>query len=170
VDADGEVPEHTPAHVTGAARLRMAHLRGVVSGARPGRMRDRRGRGARGPMALPGPLSPDSVPSHLTPRQDFDALVEAIVDAMSKHFEAEPDRVDIVTEEAPLLPDNWSHAVPTSASVRGPDAARVILYRLPLTKRCSSRQEIEDATWKAVLDRLAEIWQVSADDLDPRPH
>jgi len=119
-------------------------------------------------MALPGPLSPDSVPSHLSPRQDFDALVEAIVDAMAKHFAAEPDRVDIVTEEAPLLPENWSHAVPTSASVRGPDAARVILYRLPLTKRCSTRQEVEDATWKAVLDRLAEIWQVSADDLDPR--
>lgn len=133
-------------------------------------MRDRRGRGPRGPVALPGPLSPNSVPSHLTPRQDFDALVEAIVDAMAKHFDAEPDRVDVVTEEAPLLPPHWTQPVPTSAAVRGPDAARVILYRLPLTKRCRSRQEVEDATWQAVLDRLAEIWQVPADDLDPRPH
>lgn len=147
---------------------RMAHLRGVVSGPRPGRMRDRRGRGPRGPMALPGPLSPDSVPSHLTPRQDFDSLVEAIVDAMAKHFEAEPDRVDIVTEEAPLLPENWAHPVPSSVAIRGSDAARVILYRLPLTKKCRSRQDVEDATWDAVLERLAEIWQVPAEDLDPR--
>jgi hypothetical protein len=146
----------------------MAHLRGIVSGPRPGRMRDRRGRGVRGPKALPGPLSPDSVPSHQTPRQDFDALVEAIVDALTKHFEAEPDQVDIVTEEVPLLPANWSNPVPTSVAVRGPDAARVILYRLPLTKRCRSRAEVENATWQAVLDRLAEIWQVSPDDLDPR--
>ena len=119
-------------------------------------------------MALPGPLSPDSVPSHLTPRQDFDALVEAIVNALAKHFEAEPDRVDVVTEEAPLLPPDWPHPVPKSAAVRGPDAARVILYRLPLSKRCGSRRELEDATWQAILDRLAEIWQMPAEDLDPR--
>lgn len=146
----------------------MAHLRGVVSGPRPGRMRDRRGRGLRGPQALPGPLSPQSVPAHLTPRQDFDALVEAIVDALSKHFEAEPDQVDIVTEEAPLLPSNWTNPVPTSVAVRGPEAARVVLYRLPLTKRCRTKAEVEHATWEAVLERLAEIWQISPDDLDPR--
>lgn len=146
----------------------MAHLGGLVCGPRPGRMRDRRGRGARGPMALPGPLSPESVPSHLTPRQQFDTLVESIIATLGKHFDAEPDRVDVVTEEAPLLPAGWSQAVPTSAVVRGETAAQLILYRLPLTKRSPSPRETEDATWRVVLDRLAEIWQVPADDLDPR--
>jgi hypothetical protein len=104
----------------------------------------------------------------VNPREDFDGLVGAIVAAMEKHFDAEPDRVDVVTEEAPLLPDGWADPVPTSALVRGPDAARIVLYRLPLTKRCGSRQEVEDSTWQVLLDRLAEVWEMSPDDIDPR--
>jgi phenylpyruvate tautomerase PptA (4-oxalocrotonate tautomerase family) len=159
---------HEPSVRASSARLRMAHLHGVVAGPRPGRMRDRRGRGNRGPLALPGPLSPQSVPAHLNPREEFDALVGAIVAAMAKHFDAEPDRVDVVTEEVPLLPIGWTDPVPTNALVRGPDAARVVLYRLPLTKRCRTRLEVEDATWQAILDRLAEVWELSPDDIDPR--
>ena len=91
---------------------------------------------------------------------------------MSKHFDAEPARVDVVTEEAPLLPDGWTDAVPTSALVRAPGAdpgvARIVLYRLPLTKRCNSRHEVEDSTWQVILDRLAEVWEMSPDDIDPR--
>lgn len=148
--------------------MRLTHLEGVVSGPRPGRMRDRRGRGARGPLALPGPLSPASVPAHQTPRQEFDELVNRILGAMAKHFDAEPDRIDVVVEEAPLLPTGWDDPVPTSAMVRTADAARVILYRLPLTKRCHSLAEVEDLTWRSIIDRLAEIWEVSPDDIDPR--
>jgi hypothetical protein len=148
--------------------MSLTHLEGVVSGPRPGRMRDRRGRGARGPLALPGPLSPDSVPAHLTPRQDFDALVDRILTAMSKHLDAEPDQVEVVVEEAPLLPPSWSEPVPTSAMVRTGDSSRVILYRLPLTKRCDSAVEVEQSTWQAVIDRLAEVWEVSPGDIDPR--
>lgn len=161
---------HEPAanRPSSSSRLRMAHLDGVVAGPRPGRMRNRRGRGPRGPLALPGPLSPRSVPAHLNPREDFDALVGAILAAMAKHFEAEPDRVDVVTEEAPLLPDGWTDPVPTDALVRGPDAARIVLYRLPLTKRCRTRADVEEATWQVILDRLAEVWEMSPDDIDPR--
>ncbi len=160
--------EARPAHAPSAPRVRMGHLGGVVTGPRPGRMRDRRGRGARGPLALPGPLSPQSVPAHVDPREDFDGLVASILNAMAKHFDAEPDRVDVVTEEAPLLPDGWTDPVPTSALIRGADAARIVLYRLPLTKRCSTRREVEDSTWQVILDRLAEVWELSPDDIDPR--
>ncbi len=164
--ADAHEPQ--PVHALATPRVRMAHLDGVVTGPRAGRMRERRGRGPRGPLALPGPLSPQSVPAHVNPREDFDGLVGAILTAMSKHFDAEPDRVDVVTEEAPLLPDGWSDAVPTSALIRRPEAARIVLYRLPLTKRCGSRQEVEDSTWQVILDRLAEVWDMSPDDIDPR--
>jgi hypothetical protein len=166
----GSAHEPQAAHTLSSPRVRMAHLDGVVTGPRPGRMRDRRGRGARGPLALPGPLSPQSVPAHVNPREDFDGLVAAILTALAKHFEAEPDRVDVVTEEAPLLPDGWADAVPTSALIRPSDstAARIVLYRLPLTKRCSSRLEVEDSTWDVLLKRLAEVWEMSPDDIDPR--
>ena len=75
-----------------------------------------------------------------------------------------------VSSAAVLTPSavNRAGAVPTSALVSGPDAARIVLYRLPLTKRCSSRQEVEDSTWQVILDRLAEVWKMSPDDIDPR--
>lgn len=154
-------------HGQGANLSGMAYLGGMVTGPRPGRMRDRRGRGARGPMALPGPLSPGSVPSHRTPRQEFDVLVASVLGALEKHFAAEPDPVKVVVEEAPLLPPEWSDDVPTSTAVTG-ETARIVLYRLPISQRCSTMDELDDAVWQVVLDRLAEVWQVSPDDIDPR--
>ena len=165
----------------GASLTGMSHLGGVVSGPRPGRMRDRRGRGARGPMALPGPLSPASVPSHRTPREQFDVLVEGVLAALEKHFAAEPDDVDVVVEEAPLLPPEWSDDVPTSTGATIGGTSRIVLYRLPISQRCADAPgggagpwaakystALEDAVWQVLLDRLAEVWQVSPDDIDPR--
>lgn len=143
-------------------------------------------------MALPGPLSPSSVPSHRTPREQFDVLVGGVLTAMEKHFAAEPDPVDVVVEEAPLLPPEWDDDVPTSAIVTGsgttagvPDAGRpgvqrIVLYRLPISQRCTGAPggaagawsadgtALEDAVWRVLLDRLAEVWQLSPDDIDPR--
>ena len=155
-------------HGPGARLTGMAHLGGMVSGPRPGRMRDRRGRGARGPMALPGPLSPKSVPSHRTHRQQFDVLVQDVLAALEKHFRAEPHPVDVVVEEAPLLPPEWSDDVPTSTASRHELGARIVLYRLPISQRCADDLQLEDAVWQVVLDRLAEVWQISPDDIDPR--
>lgn len=119
-------------------------------------------------MALPGPLSPQSVPSHRTPRQQFDALVGDILASLEKHFAAEPDHVDVVVEEAPLLPQEWAEDVPSSTVVRTAEATKVVLYRLPISQRCASPVQLEDAVWQVVIDRLAEVWQLSPDDIDPR--
>ncbi len=131
-------------------------------------------------MALPGPLSPRSVPSHRTTREQFDVLVEDVLAALEKHFAAEPDPVDVVVEEAPLLPPEWTDDVPTSAAVVGELGSRIVLYRLPISQRSGassggagpwaapSSRALEAAVWQVLLDRLAEVWQVSPDDLDPR--
>jgi predicted Zn-dependent protease with MMP-like domain len=119
-------------------------------------------------MALPGPLSPASVPSHRTPREQFDVLVEGVLAAMEKHFAAEPDDVDVVVEEAPLLPPEWSDDVPTSTGATIGGTSRIVLYRLPISQRCADAIQLEDAVWQVLLDRLAEVWQVSPDDIDPR--
>ncbi|MCR4512526.1 metallopeptidase family protein [Aeromicrobium sp. 50.2.37] len=146
---------------------RLQHLGGAVSGPRPGRMRARR-RAARGPLALPGPLSPASVPAHRTPREEFDHLVAGVLAPLEKHFDAEPDEVEVVVEDVPLLPADWTDEVPLSNLSRRGDVALVVLYRRPLTDHCTSRIELEDRVWDVVLHRLAEVWQVSPDDLDPR--
>ncbi|MEV7395652.1 metallopeptidase family protein [Aeromicrobium sp. NPDC092404] len=147
----------------------MDHLGGVVSGPRPGRMRDRRGRGPRGPMALPGPLSPRSVPVHRPARASFDLLVGDVLAALEPHFTVEPDHVEVVVEEAPLLPPEWTDDVPLSIVAPEAEGSRVVLFRIPIAQRCTSNDDLEDLVWTVVLDRLAEVWHMSPDDLDPRP-
>jgi predicted Zn-dependent protease with MMP-like domain len=120
-------------------------------------------------MALPGPLSPRSVPVHRPPRESFDLLVGDIVAALESHFAAEPDQVEIVVEEAPLLPPEWTDEVPLSIVANVPDGQRIMLFRIPITQRCSTNDDLEDLVWAVVLDRLAEVWHMSPDDLDPRP-
>lgn len=119
-------------------------------------------------MALPGPLSPRSVPVHRSTRQSFDLLVGDVLASLEPHFAAEPDHVDIVVEEAPLLPPEWTDEVPLSIVVARPDALRVVLFRLPISHRCRSKGDLEDLVWSVVLERLAEVWRMSPEDLDPR--
>lgn len=146
----------------------MDHFGGAVSGPRPGRMRDRRGRGPRGPIALPGPLSPRSVPVHRPARAAFDLLVGDVLASLEPHFAVEPDHVEIVVEEAPLLPPEWTDDVPLSIVAPDPEGARVVLFRIPIAQRCASSDDLEDLVWSVILDRLAEVWHMSPDDLDPR--
>lgn len=121
----------------------------------------------RGPLALPGPLSPRGIPVHRTPRDRFDLIVADVLAALEPIFAAEPDPVDVVVEEVPLLPRSWDDDVPLSAAVQTAHGGRVVLYRLPIRGRCHG-DDLVAAVWQLVLDRLAEIWRLSPDDIDPR--
>jgi hypothetical protein len=95
-------------------------------------------------------------------------LVGDVLAALDHHFAAEPDHVDIVVEEAPMLPPEWTDEVPLSIVVARPRETRVVLFRLPMSQRCHTRAELEDLVWAVVLERLAEVWHMSPDDLDTR--
>lgn len=144
-------------------------LGGIVSGPRPGRMRDRRGRGKRGPLSLPGPLSPTRIPAERPPREEFDLMVSDVLMSLRPHFDIETETVEVAVEEAPLLPEDWTDEVPLSTTVSATDITRVVLFRLPMAHRSTSDLELLDLIWTTVLDRLSEIWHISPDDLDPRP-
>jgi predicted Zn-dependent protease with MMP-like domain len=120
-------------------------------------------------MALPGPLSPRSVPAHRAPRESFDLLVGDVLAALESHFTVEPDQVEIVVEEAPLLPPEWTDDVPLSIVTAVADGHRVMLFRIPIMQRCLTTADLEDLVWSVILDGLAEVWHMSPDDLDPRP-
>lgn len=143
-------------------------LGGIVSGPRPGQMRDRRGRGKRGPLSLPGPLSPLGVPVHRSPRAEFDLLIGDILESLRSHFEVESEVVEFAVEEAPILPEDWADDLPLSTVVTTAEFVRIVLFRLPMTHRCDSDDDLVELAWMTVLDRLAEIWHMSPDDLDPR--
>lgn len=121
-------------------------------------------------MALPGPFTPRGLPAHRLGRERFDDLVTAVIDALADRFEAEPEPLQIVIEEAPLLPEAWDEPVPTS-TVRVPDGdqpRQVVVYRLPIITRAQSPAHVQEAVWAVMLHRLGEVWQISPDDLDPR--
>lgn len=120
-------------------------------------------------MALPGPLSPRSVPAHRPPRESFDLLVGDVLAALEPHFVVESDHVEVVVEEAPLLPPEWTDDVPLSIVAKVPDGHRVMLFRIPIAQRCHTPVDLEELVWTVVLERLAEVWHMSPDDLDPRP-
>ncbi len=145
-----------------------ADWQGLITGPRPGRMRDRRGRGRRGPLALPGPLSPTGVPVQTSPRERFDQLVGEIVTALGPAFRAESDAIEVVVEEGPHLPPEWSDEVPASVVSRHGDTTRVVVFRLPISGRCATEDDLHAMTWSVLIEQLAAVWQVRPEDLDPR--
>lgn len=88
--------------------------------------------------------------------------------ALDHHFTVGPDRVDLVVEEVPMLPPEWADEVPLSIVVPGEESTRVVLFRLPLSQRCRTPSDLEDIVWTVILDRLAQVWHMSPDELDPR--
>jgi len=109
------------------------------------------------------------VPAHRSSRASFDLLVGDVLAALAPHFTAESDTVEVVVEEAPLLPPEWTDDVPLSIVTPLPEGSRVVLFRIPITQRSVTDEDLEDLVWSVVLDRLAEVWHLSPDDLDPRP-
>lgn len=120
-------------------------------------------------MALPGPLSPRSVPVHRPARASFDLLVGEVIAALEPYFVVETDHVQVVVEEAPILPPEWTDDVPLSIIATDTEGSRVVLFRIPIAQRCTSHEDLEDLVWSVVLERLSEVWHISPDDLDPRP-
>ncbi len=117
---------------------------------------------------MPGPLSPRSVPAHRSTRAAFDLLVGDVLAALDHHFSVESDHVEIVVEEVPLLPPEWTDDVPLSIVVARSSSTRVVMFRLPISQRCESRAALEELVWSVILERLSEVWRMSPDDLDPR--
>lgn len=139
---------------------------------RGGRMRERRGRGKRGPIVLAGPLTPGGVPMTKSPRDDFDALVLSVVDRLRPRLGAELDSVELGVEEAPLLPEGWEGSeVPLSSVVQAPDRGqrpRIVLFRLPIMARSTGPTSLTEVVHTLVVEQLADLWNRDVDDIDPR--
>ncbi|WP_243697259.1 metallopeptidase family protein [Aeromicrobium phragmitis] len=144
---------------------------GHVHGPRPGRTRDRRGRGVRGPMSLPGPLSPRRIRADRSRRAAFDHLVAEVMRAITERGPRSAPPVEVAVEEAPLLPEGWADEVPASSihPLSAEPGHRLVLYRLPITTRSRSGAELEENVWDIVLLRLSEAWELPPEDIDPRP-
>src|SRR3954454_84231 len=90
---------------------------GTPGGPRRPRIRDRRGRGMRGPAVAP---AVPGRPERRTGRERFDDLALGIVTEIDQRWQDRLGLVEYAVEDTPQLPDDWtSGTVPLSSLVRG---------------------------------------------------
>ena len=135
--------------------------------------RDRHGRGIRGPLALPNPLtrSPLRVPGRSTSAEFF---IKAMTDSVQRLMVSCPDAlvgVDIGVEDVPSGAFDWAllDSVPLAAAIEatGARAARIVLFRRPLERRASDRAELADLVHLTLVEQLAALTARPMHELDP---
>jgi predicted Zn-dependent protease with MMP-like domain len=132
------------------------------------RIRDRRGRGMRGPAVVP---SVPGRPELRTPRERFDDLALGIVTEVDQRWQDKLGLVEYAVEDTPHIPDDWtSDTVPLSSLVRGTGATptRLVLFRRPIERRCDNRADLEALLLTVVVEQVAELLGMDAEDVDPR--
>ncbi|MGI8665599.1 MAG: metallopeptidase family protein [Jatrophihabitans sp.] len=144
---------------------------------RPGRRRDRHGRGLRGMLA------PPLVPIAHSRSDAFDAMVLHAVDHLQPHLGEQLTAIEFAVEDVPeiskaelagfdddVLDDN---AVPLSrlyrTGIAGISAPVVVLYRRPLESRAVRGEDLADLIHDVVVEQVARLLGRSADEIDPPP-
>lgn len=139
----------------------------VSLGTRRRRIRDRHGRGARGPGVMP---RQPGVPELPTDRERFDAIVLAVAEAVERRCAHRLGLIEYAVEEAPLVPDDWgTDQVPLASLVRGSGtrATRLVLFRRPIQHRAPTRDECEQLVRVVITEQLADLLGVPAEEIDP---
>lgn len=139
-------------------------------------VRDRRGRGMRGPaFAPPTPSSPlpvlaARVPAHRTAREDFDRLAVGVVADIESRWPERLCFVELAVEEIPLLPSGWnSPQVPMASMVPGTARAapRLVLFRQPIELRAEQHEDLVALVLTVAVEQLAGFLGVAPEDVHP---
>jgi hypothetical protein len=137
------------------------------------RRRERHGRGLRGPLAQPNPLTGTIVPLRQRPR-GADYFAECLRASVARTATACPRAVvgiDIGFEEVPGNLAGWhSERVPLAAAVPAQPGrnGQVVLFRRPLEHRAHSRGDLRRLVHRALLEQLSALTGIGLDELDPR--
>ena len=122
----------------------------------------------RGPAIAPAVLGR---PERRTDRERFDDLALGIVTEIDQRWQDRLGLVEYAVEDTPQLPDDWtSGTVPLSSLVRGTGATptRLVLFRRPIEHRCEGRGELEALLLTVIVEQVAELLGIDAEDVDPR--
>jgi predicted Zn-dependent protease with MMP-like domain len=122
----------------------------------------------RGPAVLPRVPGQPELP---TARERFDDLALGIVTDIDARWQDRLGLVEYAVEDAPQIPDDWaSGTVPLSSLVRGSGTTptRLVLFRRPIEHRCETREDLEAMVLTVVVEQVAELLGIDADQVDPR--
>ena len=131
-------------------------------------VRDRRGRGMRGPAVLPDRPGEPMLP---TPRERFDELVLDVVADIERRWADRLGLVEYAVEDTPQIPEDWTSAtVPLSSLLRGSGGkpTRLVLFRRPIEHRSETRADLEALVLTVLVEQVAELLGVDPADVDPR--
>lgn len=134
--------------------------------------RERHGRGLRGPLALPNPLTGAPVPLRSRPQRAeyFTACVSQAVGRVSANCPQALIGIDVGVEDVPAAVSGWSRdRVPLAAAVgREPDRnGQVVLYRRPLEHRARTRKGLRILVFRTLVEQLHALTEISLEELDP---
>ena len=127
------------------------------------RIRDRHGRGLRGP-ALP------EVPANRTPSERFDQVALDMMDELWARFPEELGHVQLGVEEVPFLPGSWSDdTIPLSTYVEGRNdrPGRIVLLRRPIERRAPTRAELEATVLTVLVEQVADLLGLPPESVHP---
>jgi predicted Zn-dependent protease with MMP-like domain len=126
----------------------------------------------RGPEILSAGLGgPSTTRPRPTRRERFDDLVLGTVTEVERRWQNHLGMVEYAVEDTPMLPDDWdADSVPLSSLIRGTGTTptRIVLFRKPIEHRCAGREELEALVLTVVVEQVAELLGIDAEDVDPR--
>ncbi|HVA61315.1 MAG TPA: metallopeptidase family protein [Mycobacteriales bacterium] len=135
---------------------------------RPGRRRDRHGRGVRGPLAAA------RVPLAQTRADAFDEVVEHAIHHLEDRWASQLAQVEFVVEDVPVPGDEISDddidsgGVPLARIIRRPGSApQIVVYRRPLELRAADLADLADLAHEVVVEAVARFLGVDPDTVDP---
>lgn len=134
--------------------------------------RDRHGRGLRGPLAAPNPITGAPLPVRRRAR-GVEFFAESLRASIARTAAACPRAVvgiDVGFEEVPSNLAGWQRErVPLAVALPARDAqsAQVVLFRRPLEHRAHSRAELRRLIHRALVEQLSALTGIGLDELDP---
>ncbi|MDT0213564.1 metallopeptidase family protein [Rothia sp. ARF10] len=130
----------------------------------PGRRRDRRGRGPRGPMAWP------PVPAMRSRRETFDDIVIDVSERARDYLGNRYAAVEFAVEEVPPTdPAPWEEqAAPVGrlVPVGGAVGHRIVVYRRPVETRARDAAEVSLIVREVVAEQVAALLGVPTSEID----
>jgi hypothetical protein len=133
-------------------------------------MRDRHGRGLRGPAFGETPLAPRGVPARRSPAEQFDHVALRIMSAVVAPWTHRLGDVELAVEEVPVLPADWSSStVPLASYVEatGTGRPRLVLFRRPIEHRTEDLAELETLLLTEIVEQLSEVLGLPVEDVLP---
>ena len=141
------------------------------SGGARAHTRSRRGRGVRGPLALPGPLNPTGSQPRPTRRDDFDDLVLSLVERISDPVVEPSSRGSSSAPRTcrPCRRTGVDEPIPFGAVLRatGQEPARIVLFRRPIELRAKTRVERTALVNEVLVEHVAELLGRDPAEIDP---